>query len=281
MFEFDIPNMDFLRETNIVTVHGNQFLQQRRVRIESIYKLLSEHQPANNMSSPNQKSKISSYWRSPFEKWICRATESYRAIYYKAKESLGHSKREIIVYQVEQARDSFEIAKNQFQNALDQFSDVTHFEGGDLELMYRKLKVEYELSRNKSNAVSERISAIEKVANSLFEEWHNELSEYSSRSLRGQSRKQLRMTQRQYGRLIKMMHHAEAKIQPVLAAFHDQVLFIKHNINAKAISSLHNEFVLAGIDTVTLISSMEKSISEANAFMNSLVDIPALPRFES
>ena len=218
MFENDNPNTGYLRETNIVTVHGNQFLQQQRVRIESIRKTLSEHQAANNMSVSNQKSKISSHWQSAFEKLIGRATENYRAMYYKAKESLGHPKREIIVYQVEQARDSFEIAKNQFQNALDQFSDVTHFQGGDLELMYRKLKVEYELSRNKSNAVSERISAIEKVANSLFEEWHNELSEYSSLSLRGQSRKQLRMTQRQYGRLIKMMHHAEAKIQPVFGS---------------------------------------------------------------
>ncbi len=233
------------------------------------------------MSTSNQKSKNSNYWQNPFEKLIARATANYRAMYFKAKESLGHSKREIIVYQVEQSRDSFEIAKTQFQNALDQFSDVTHFHGGDLESVYRKLKVEYELSRDKANAVSERIGAIEKVADSLFEEWHDELSEYNNRTLRVQSRKQLKMTQRQYGRLIKMMHHAEAKIQPVLAAFNDQVLFIKHNINAKAISSLHKEFVLVGIDTVTLISSMEKSISEANAFMTSLVDIPALPQVES
>ncbi len=232
------------------------------------------------MSAPNQKTKRSRFWQRPFASIIDKATGKYRAIYYQAKESLGHPKREIIVYQVEQARDSFENAKTQFQNALDQFSDVTHFQGGSLESMYRILKAEFKLSQDEANSVSERIKAIEKVADSLFDEWHNELSEYSNRSLRSQSRKQLKITQQQYRRLIKMMHNAEAKIQSVLAAFHDQVLFVKHNVNAKAISSLHSEFALVGINIVTLISSMEKSINEANTFMNTLVDTPALTQIE-
>ena len=34
------------------------------------------------------------------------------------------------------------------------------------------------------------------------------------------------------------MRLAESRIEPVLKSFRDQVLFLKHNLNAKAIASL-------------------------------------------
>ena len=66
------------------------------------------------------------------------------------------------------------------------------------------------------------------------------------------------------------MERAESKLGPVLAVFKDQVLYLKHNLNARAISSLKNE--LSGIksDVSTLINAMEKSIDEANTFINSM-----------
>jgi hypothetical protein len=56
----------------------------------------------------------------------------------------------------------------------------------------------------------------------------------------------------------------------VLGAFHDQVLFLKHNLNAAAISSLHE--TAAGIDTDVqqLVSDMEASINESNSFIDNM-----------
>ena len=68
------------------------------------------------------------------------------------------------------------------------------------------------------------------------------------------------------------MKQAETKIHPVLAAFQDQVLFLKHNLNAQAIASLRSEFVSIGINIAGLITAMEKSIHEANAFTNKLLE---------
>ena len=66
------------------------------------------------------------------------------------------------------------------------------------------------------------------------------------------------------------MKSAEAKIEPVLAVFKDQVLYLKHNLNAQAIASLKGELGSIKSDVSSLISAMEKSINEANAFIKTM-----------
>jgi len=74
-----------------------------------------------------------------------------------------------------------------------------------------------------------------------------------------------------------MSQKAESKIQPVLAAFKDQVLYLKHNLNARAIAALQHEFIEISIDISQLILAMEQTIAEANQFVSILVDQKALP----
>ena len=70
------------------------------------------------------------------------------------------------------------------------------------------------------------------VAEALFAEWQKELEDYSSDRLRRKSEDQLRTTRQRYEQLIGAMRRAESKIEPVLRPLRDQVLFIKHNLNA-------------------------------------------------
>ncbi len=192
------------------------------------------------------------------------------SMYYSALESAGIPKRELMVHRVEKARDTQEETKEQFKTALDQFTAVTNFDGGDLEDIYNKLNSEYEASIDKSEAVRKRIDDIKDVSAALFEEWQEEIEQFSSASLRRSSKTQLLETKRQYRQLISAMEKAESKLEPVLTVFKDQVLYLKHNLNARAISSLKNE--LSGIqsDVSSLISAMESSIDEANSFISSM-----------
>lgn len=66
------------------------------------------------------------------------------------------------------------------------------------------------------------------------------------------------------------MKRAEKKIDPVLSLFQDQVLFLKHNLNAKAIASIKSELRDVESNVASLIASMEKSIGEADAFIQTL-----------
>lgn len=190
---------------------------------------------------------------------------------------LGHHKRDIVVIQVDQACNSLKNTRDQFEDALQQFKEIVNVEETSLEHRYKLLQRQYDFCKNKSDDVSHRILAIEEVSSSLFKEWEDELGHYSNRALRTKSKQQLKSSKQQYTQLIRTMRKAEKHIHPVLAAFKDQVLYLKHNLNAQAIAALQHEFLEIGIDISQLIEVMEVTIKEASQFVSTLVDQKALP----
>jgi len=195
---------------------------------------------------------------------------SCSSTYYKTMEGFGVEKRDILVDRVEDARDAQDDAAEQFASALDQFRSIVSVDGGDLEKTYDKLNSEYEDSVARADEVSDRIDSIESVAEDLFEEWEEELEQYSSDSLRANSASLLRDTKGRYRQLMSAMRRAESSMPPVLAAFQDQVLVLKHNLNAMAIGALRNELDSIERDTANLIAEMQKAIAEANEFIASM-----------
>jgi len=186
------------------------------------------------------------------------------------REQLGFPKREQLVSRVQDARDEQEKAKAQFATTLDEFQAITGFEGGDMEALYRRLQREQERSEARAADVSERIEDVRRVADALFDEWEEELDEYQSTDLRRASEDQLDRTRDRYTQLLAAMQRVEASMEPVLQAFADQTLFLKHNLNARAIASL--EGTVAGLtdEVAQLIDQMEASIAEANIFIEEL-----------
>jgi len=191
-------------------------------------------------------------------------------VYYNTMEAFGKHKRDILVERVSDARDSQTEAKEQFKSALEEFSNVLNFDGGELEARYNKLNAEYEKSEAGASTVRNRIKDVKNVATALFREWAGELQEYSNERLRRVSEQKLDQTRRRYEQLIGAMERAESKIGPVLTAFHDQVLFLKHNLNAQAIASLQQELGIIEDDIASLIEEMERSIEEADAFVRAM-----------
>jgi len=195
---------------------------------------------------------------------------SCQSVYYQTMEKFGYQKREILVDRVQEARDVQEEAKEQFQSALEEFSAVVNFSGGELESKYETLNDEFKHCESKANEVRNRIASVENVAEALFNEWESELQQYTNPNLRRASQRKLTQTRQHYTQLITAMQRAEAKMDPVLAAFRDQVLYLKHNLNAQAIASLHDELVSVEADIESLIKEMEASIAEADAFIQTM-----------
>lgn len=189
---------------------------------------------------------------------------------YAVMEKFGIHKREILVDRVEEARDSQKEAKEQFASALEEFSAVLQFKGGTLEAKYLKLQEVLDRSEARADEVRGRIALVEDVAEALFNEWEDELKLYASDSLRRSSANKLKTTRSHYQRLMKAMQRAEAKIEPVLSPLRDQVLFLKHNLNAQAIASLQGELGRVQGDVSMLIREMEAAIREADAFIGRL-----------
>ncbi len=193
-----------------------------------------------------------------------------QSTYYKAMEQVGFHKRDIMVDRIEDTQKSQEEAQEQFQSALDQFRSVVAFDGGDLESIYNRLNDEYESSYSAAEKVRERINGVRDVSDALFDEWEDELSLYSSSTLRAESSRKLKDTRRRYDQMMASMVKAEKRMQPVLDALHDQVLYLKHNLNARAIAALKGEFSSIKSDIDKLLQEMQTSIRESQAFINTL-----------
>ena len=194
---------------------------------------------------------------------------SCSSAYYSALEKFGYEKRDLLKSRVIAAKEEQLEAKEQFQSSLEKLSSLINFNGGSLEDKYLETKADYEDSEAKANDVSKRIDSIESVAEDLFEEWEDEIQQYSNSRLRTNSQQKLRQTKSRYNPLITSMRKAESKMEPVLSALRDQMLYLKHNLNAQAVSSIKNEFGLIQADINSLIREMNVSIAEADKFVSS------------
>jgi len=190
--------------------------------------------------------------------------------YYSAMESVGFAKRDILASRVEAARDSQQTAKEEITDALTEFGRVVSYQGGDLEAQYRKLAAQLEDGEEAAAAVRARIRDVENVAEALFDEWQDELAQYSSANLRTQSEKQLRETRARYATLIGAMKRAESRLEPALQPLRDQVLFLKHNLNARAIAGLQGEVARVDVQVNQLVAELNAAIAEANRFIADL-----------
>jgi hypothetical protein len=193
-----------------------------------------------------------------------------RSAYYSTLETFGVHKREILVDRVEEGREEQAEAQQQFVATFQTFQQLTGASGGELEEVYERLKDELERCEAQAGDVNERIDSIETVAGDLFAEWSDELNEISSVELRGKSRATLLETQERYEQLIGAMRAAEAKMEPVLVAFRDHVLFLKHNLNARAVASLQDTVIAIEDEVADLVEDMQRSIQEADDFLASM-----------
>lgn len=190
--------------------------------------------------------------------------------YYGTMGKIGFAKRDILVNRVEKAQDAQEEAKVEFASALEAFLAVTKVDGGELKAKYDELNSQLKDCESRASDVHNRIAAIDDVAQALFDEWGNELALYNNAALRTQSQQQLGATRQRYAQLMTAMRSAAARMEPILVNFHDQVLFLKHNLNAQALRSLdHTSRALQG-DIANLIRDMEKSIREADGFIREM-----------
>ena len=190
--------------------------------------------------------------------------------YMSAAEALGYEKREQLTDRVEDARDEQLEAREQFESALEEFRALTGPIDEDLEEIYDRLRRQLKRSESRASGVSSKIDKVETVADALFKEWRKELDEYQTDALRAASEDQLERTEARYGQLLGAMRNAESRMEPVLAAFSDQVLFLKHNLNARAIASLQENVVDLEQEIGALIAEMNASIDEANAFIEEM-----------
>jgi hypothetical protein len=198
---------------------------------------------------------------------VSAAATGCDSIYYKAMRKIGKEKRDILVSRVKDARASQAEAQTEFKSALERFQQIVQVDGGTLEEKYKKLNDELQRSEDRAKKIKDRIDAVRNVSKDLFKEWNDELEKYSDRALRQESERELRDTKRRTDALIASMARTHARVDPILQPLRDRVLFLKHNLNARALGALTRELgtVRTGVDE--LVADMQRSVAEADAFI--------------
>ena len=190
--------------------------------------------------------------------------------YYKAMATFGKEKRDILVSRVKDSRKDQQQAKEQIKTTMEKFQELTGFQGGSLGKSYKELNSQYEKAADSAQKLHDRINSIDQVSSDMFKEWQKEIDGMENRKLKQQSAAMLRDSRLQEASYIKSMRQTEARMTPVLKAFQDQVTFLKHNLNARAIGSLKGTSARISTDVDVLLTQLDGSMAQADALINSL-----------
>ena len=185
-------------------------------------------------------------------------------LYYSSMKKLGKEKRDILVSRIEDGKQAQQDASKQVKTAYEAFKELTNFQGGDLEKVQKSLSKEFDDVEDRANKVTDRIASIDKVGQDLFTEWSGEIDQMSNGAMKNDSRKLLKETRDRHLKLMKQMKSSEAKLKPVVQAFRDQVLYLKHNLNARAINSLKKTVIEIDDDIAALVKDIDASNAEAD-----------------
>ncbi|MDJ0748231.1 MAG: DUF2959 family protein [Woeseiaceae bacterium] len=189
---------------------------------------------------------------------------------YSALEKVGIHKRDILVSDVEDARDSQSETRERLVSAYEELSALIGHEGGDLERQYKRLNKEVDRASDSIGELDERLEAIDRVSEDLFEEWESELELYSSQALRNDQARKLTESRKQFKHMRDRMQVARDRVDPVVAVLNDNVLYLKHSLNAQAVAALRGEATRLEADVEALIRDMQIAIDEADAFISKM-----------
>jgi hypothetical protein len=185
-------------------------------------------------------------------------------------QTLGKEKRDILIGRVKDAKKDQQQTKEQIKTTMQSFEELTGFQGGSLEKNYKRLNSDYESADAQARKLHEKVDSIDQVSKDLFKEWQTEINEMGNAKLKTQSAVMLRNAKTRQAEYMRSMHRTEDQITPVLAAFHDQVLYLKHNLNARAIGSLKGTSASINTDVADLMQSIDGSMQEADRLISSL-----------
>ena len=194
------------------------------------------------------------------------------------RTTLGSSStntRGVLVSRVEAARQTQVEAKAQFEVTYDLFKQLTEYRTGELEDLYDGFRDEIKECEDYAEEVGTRISGIENVSVQLFTKWGEELQEITDPSLRELSQERLEETVSRNESLVDSLRSTQDKMTPIVTAFGDHVLFLKHDLNAHAIAALNDSVKRVEKDISSLFGVMQSSIKKADVFVASMSTKPS------
>lgn len=194
------------------------------------------------------------------------------SLVYDLQETMGTPKRQVLLSRVQDARDSMKESKKVFTSAMQQFGSVFKESGSKLENKYKILKGEYDACNTKASELRSHIASVKSIGQVLFQEWQKELDQFTNEQMRKLSEVKMQQTREKYVTMIDSMDRVSARITPVMTSMNDQLLNIKHSLNALIVVSLEEELVQLRGQMDNLMAEIDASVNHCNAFIGSMAE---------
>ncbi|MEM8826585.1 MAG: DUF2959 family protein [Pseudomonadota bacterium] len=173
----------------------------------------------------------------------------------------------MLVDRVDDARASQRNTILALERARAVHARVAAAEPGKLELAYRDLEDAYDNASDKAKAFDSDIVSIKRVAADLFNEWNDDLAKFEDAELRAASEAEMMAARARYDTLIARLDQTDAALTPVLTAFRDRTLLLKHNMNGDATAKLMADQADVDAKVTAALAELDASIAAATTFV--------------
>jgi chromosome segregation ATPase len=195
---------------------------------------------------------------------------SCSTVYYNFWEFLGQEKRELLQTELENITEDQSDVKEDFQDTLTKIRSEYSYKEGSLEKTYDELSGDYKSLNSQAENLSKRIVKAQDIASDLFQEWKEEAWKITNIEFRKESLKKRVSTMTKFKVTVKAIKAVESNMQRVLTKLNDRVLYLKHNLNAKAIGKIKIELKNIEGEIVALIKQINRSNDQANSFIKEM-----------
>lgn len=170
--------------------------------------------------------------------------------------------------EVDNAQSVIRSSRYDYQNAIERLAAVLEYDNEELAERHAELvRVERTLA-GRADQVDRAVTRVEEAGAAFFEEWTADLDQYADSTLRARSQAHFDASRARYTRLVAAMQAATARVRPVEAALHDQVLALKHALAADVVGAIDGQAADFDADVSALIVDMQKASTDAEAFLD-------------
>ncbi len=195
---------------------------------------------------------------------------SCSTVYYSVWEKLGKEKRDLLLMHMKDANEGQEEIEEEFADSLEKIRSEYKYKKGHLAEVYDELLDDYNDINSQQETFKGRVTKVNDVAADLFAEWKTEAVALKNAKYKKDSFNKLKATKSRFNKAYQRMKKVESSTDQVLKKLHDQVVYIKHNLNAKVVG--HLEMEMKGIESemLSLMEIVKSSKKESQTFIDSL-----------
>lgn len=175
--------------------------------------------------------------------------------------------QEELISRVRAAQHEAGEAQEDFTAAFTLYQRITTPQAVELDELADDYADALERCQGRHEELDEHVAAVGAEAEELFAGWNEELTRFSSDTLREKSAAMLADTQARTERVLAALVRVQERMDPLVRKLEDYALFFNHNLNARAIATLEDTYKDFDAEYRALESELASSQQEMAAFL--------------